>query len=125
MADLNLAVKEIMTFVPSGSKYDACLGFYQDLGFSVDWKSDDLAILRIDRFRFFLQKFENMEMQSNFMMNLEVENVEDWWIKIEELNLSERYEGVRVKAPQVYPWGKKEIHLIDPAGVLWHIAIRV
>jgi uncharacterized glyoxalase superfamily protein PhnB len=114
-----------MTFVPSGSKYDECLGFYQDLGFSVDWKSDDLAILRINRFRFFLQKFENKEMQSNFMMNLEVENVEDWWIKVEELNLSERYEGVRTKAPQVYPWGKKEIHLIDPAGVLWHIAVRV
>ena len=33
-----------------------------------------------------------------------------------------RYEGVRAAKPRVYPWGLREINLIDPAGVLWHIA---
>ncbi|MDB5104807.1 MAG: Glyoxalase/bleomycin resistance protein/dioxygenase [Fibrobacteres bacterium] len=125
MANLNLKVKEMMTFVPSGSDFPLALEFYRDLGFEVDWESDELALVRIETFRFFLQKLENKEMQGNFMMNLEVENVEDWWTKIESLRLQDKYKGIRLKAPQVYPWGKKEIHLIDPAGVLWHIAIRV
>ena len=125
MESLNLKVKEMMTFVPSGKNFELAIQFYQDLGFEVDWKSDELAIIRIESFRFFLQKFENQEMQNNFMMNLEVENVDDWWEKIEALKLKEKYSGIRLKAPEIYPWGKKEIHLIDPAGVLWHIAIRV
>jgi len=125
MENLNLKVKEMMTFVPSGSNYELAIQFYQDLGFEVDWKSDELALIRIEAFRFFLQKFENKEMQNNFMMNLEVESVEDWWKKIEGLKLKEKYPGIKLKAPETYPWGKKEIHLIDPAGVLWHIAIRV
>ena len=124
MEGLNLKVKELMTFVPSGSNFELSLQFYQDLGFEVDWKSEELAIMRIESFRFFLQKFENKEMQSNFMMNLEVENVDDWWKKIESLKLKDKYQGISLKAPEVYPWGKKEIHLIDPAGVLWHIAMR-
>ena len=125
MENLNLKVKEMMTFVPSGNNYELAIAFYKDLGFEVDWKSEDLAIIRIGGFRFFLQKFENNELQANFMMNLDVENVEDWWTKIESLKLREKYKGIIMKAPEVYPWGKKEIHLTDPAGVLWHIAIRV
>jgi catechol 2,3-dioxygenase-like lactoylglutathione lyase family enzyme len=120
----NLRVKEMMTFVPSGSDYELSLRFYQDLGFQADWKSDELAILRIESFRFFLQKFENREMQGNFMMNLEVENVDDWWKNLAGLKLQEKYPAVKLKPPELYPWGKKEIHLIDPAGILWHIASR-
>lgn len=123
MSGADFRVKESMTFVPSGKEYGKEIEFYEDLGFHADWKSEDLALLRIGSFRFFLQKFENQEMQNNFMMNLEVENLDDWWSRIEGLNLADRYKGVRMKAPQDYPWGKREIHLISPAGVLWHIAV--
>jgi uncharacterized glyoxalase superfamily protein PhnB len=30
-----------------------------------------------------------------------------------------------MKSPQDYPWGKREIHLIGPDGVLWHIATGI
>lgn len=125
MNDSNLKVKEIMAFVPSGKNFPLTLQFYRDLGFEVDWESEDLAILRKDSCRFFLQKFENEEMQKNFMMNLEVEDVDAWWQKIQASGLKEKYEGVRMKPPQDYPWGKREIHLIGPDGVLWHIATRI
>jgi uncharacterized glyoxalase superfamily protein PhnB len=119
------AAKEIMAFVPSGPDYRLTLQFYQDLGFTADWVSDDLAVLRKDACRFFLQNFANQEMQSNFMMNLEVEDLDAWWAKIQSAGLMEKYPGTRAKPPQDYPWGKREIHLIGPDGVLWHIAVRI
>jgi catechol 2,3-dioxygenase-like lactoylglutathione lyase family enzyme len=123
MESPNLKIKEIMAFVPSGKDYEQALRFYLDLGFEADFKSDDLALLRMGAYRFFLQKFENAGLQGNFMMNMEVENLDDWWARIESLDLKERYPGTRLKGPTTYPWGKREIHLIDPAGVLWHIAV--
>lgn len=121
----NLGVRDLMTFVPSGAEYEKELRFYQDLGFQVDWKSDELAVLRMGTWRFFLQNFANKEMQGNFMMNLDVEDLDAWWRKIEGMKLSEHHPGARAKAPADYPWGKREIHLITPAGVLWHIAVPV
>lgn len=119
----NLKVKELMTFVPSGSGYHREIKLYEALGFTVVWKSEEISILRIGAFRFFLQNFENKELQENFMMDLEVENLDHWWDKISSLDLPGKFPGARVKAPEDYPWGKREIHLITPAGVLWHIAV--
>ena len=125
MNSLNLSVKEIMAFVPSGKNYRMAIDFYKDLGFEVDWDSEELAIIRKGTSRFYLQNFANEEMQKNFMMNIEVENLNDWWQKIESSRIKEKYEGVRVMPPKDYPWGKREIHLIGPGGVLWHIATRI
>jgi hypothetical protein len=118
----NLKVKELMTFVPSGKDYKNEIRFYSDLGFTLHWTSDELSVLKIENFGFYLQNFENTEMQSNFMMDLEVEDLDAWWSKIQKMKISEKYQGASAKAPQDYPWGKREIHLITPARVLWHIA---
>lgn len=125
MEALNLHVKEVMAFVPSGKDYELSLRFYQDMGFVIDWKSDDLALVRIGAFRFFLQNFENRNMQDNFMMNVEVADLDAWWEKLSGANLPEKYPGVSVKPPQVFPWGKREINVRDPAGICWHIAVPV
>lgn len=125
MDEQNLKVKDLMTFVPSGSNYQREIEFYEALGFIVGWKSEELALLKVGNFRFFLQNFENKEMQNNFMMNLDVENLDHWWSKINGLHLPEKFPGTKAKAPEDYPWGKREIHLITPAGVLWHIAVPI
>ena len=59
------------------------------------------------------------------MFHLMVEDLDAWWQWIQEKDLCHRYEGVKAKAPQDYPWGLREIHLIDPSGVLWHIAQKI
>src|SRR5439155_1026832 len=119
MGNLNLEVKEIRAFIPSGKGYEQAIQFYLDIGFELDWKSESISIIRKNTCRFFLQNYPNDWIQNNFMMALEVENLDDWWIKLSGLDLEKRYAGVRLKAPQNYPWGKREIHLIDPCGVLW------
>jgi hypothetical protein len=117
--------KELMAFVPSGKDYGLSLRFFQDLGFTVSWKSDEMAVLRKDACCFFLQNYHNQEMQDNFMMNLDVEDLEEWWTMIQAADLENKYPGVRVKPPQTFPWGKREINIADPAGVCWHIGVKV
>ena len=37
-----------------------------------------------------------------------------------EIDLAANF-GVRPPTPpKLYPWGLREVHVIDPAGVLWH-----
>ena len=122
-SNLNLRAKEILTFVPSGPHYDLAIRFYQEIGFQVDWKSDTEAILNKDGCRFFLQNLSHNWGKGNFMMELAVEDLDDWWDMLIGLDL-EKYPEVKLKAPTDYPWGKREIHLIDPCNVLWHISTK-
>lgn len=121
----SLQANEIMAFVPSGKDYPLAIEFYTDLGFSIDYRSDELTVMRKDKCRFYHQNFALEQMQKNFMMNLDVEDLDAWWAQIQSAGLGEKYPGTRFVAPKDYPWGKREIHMIDPAGVLWHIAVRV
>jgi uncharacterized glyoxalase superfamily protein PhnB len=120
---MSLVAKEIKTFVPAGRDYETSLRFYEELGFKIEWKSPELALLAIDQCRFFLQNLFVEEMQRNFMMSLDVEDLDAWWAHLTRLDLEKRYPGTKLRAPEDYPWGMREIHLIDAAGVLWHIAV--
>ena len=123
METVNLKAKEVLTFIPSGKNYSRAIEFYHEIGFQSDWKTDDYCRFRKDSCRFILQNNPNNWGKDNFMMILEVENLEDWWSHLERLELLKKYEGVKLKAPQNYPWGNREIHLIDPCEVLWHISV--
>ncbi len=95
--------------------------FYEDLGFEVNWKSDDLTEIKVGEYAFLLQNYYQEDWASNFMLQLMVEDLNAWWEHIQINQLESNYPGVKTKAPEDYPWGLREIHLIDPSGVLWHI----
>ena len=120
---MNLRAKEILTFIPSVVDYQTARRFYVEIGFEIDYEDGSLAILRKGRCRFFLQNNSNNWIEGNFMMVLNVEDLDAWWKHLVGHNLTSRYEGVKLRAPEVYPWGNREIHMIDPSGVLWHIAV--
>lgn len=117
----NLKVIALRVFVPA-KDYDDSTRFYEDLGFEVAWAADEVKEMRIEGFSFLLQNYYQKDWADNFMMQLKVADLDAWWELIVEKDLVARYEGVRAAAPKIYPWGLREIHLIDPAGVLWHIA---
>ena len=116
-------VVNLMTFVPA-KDYGLSTRFYQDLGFRLSWQSDELEEFEIGGFAFLLQNHYVADWADNFMMHLMVGDLDTWWRRIQEQDLVGRYPGVRAIPPQDYPWGLREIHLIDPSGVLWHIAQR-
>lgn len=120
MNALNLAPVDIRAFVPARD-FEQSKQFYQALGFTMPWSSDDLAQLRCGECSFLLQKFHVQAHSDNFMMHMLVENVDDWFAQVQAQGLVERF-GARVMPPEDRPWGHRDFVLIDPTGVLWRIA---
>ena len=96
--------------------------FYEALGFEKTLDSE-VAIFNAGSGGFILQRSWALEWANNCMMQLMVDDLDAWWARIEALDLPGRF-GTRVRGPQMEPWGLREVHVIDPAGVLWHIAER-
>lgn len=115
-------LRSLKPFIPSGRDFALAKAFFRDLGFAVNWEAEGLAELQLGEATFLLQDFHNQEMQDNLMMMVGVEDLDAWWARIRESGVASRYPGVRAKEPTEYPWGQREIHLVDPAGVCWHFA---
>jgi hypothetical protein len=111
-------------FIPSGKDYGLAQTFFEALGFEKIYSDNGLSIFRIGELEFFLQNFHNEGFQSNFMVELQVEDLDGWWTKIQKIVQNDAF-PVKAKEPAFYPWGKREIHLIDPAGVCWHLSEKV
>jgi catechol 2,3-dioxygenase-like lactoylglutathione lyase family enzyme len=114
---------EIKAFVPA-KDFELSKRFYQDLGFTLKWNSDELAYFCHDNCAFFLQNFYSKDHAENFMMHLLVNHVDDWWERVQQQNISQKY-GVQCSTPEQRPWCMRDFVLSDPTGVLWRIAENV
>ncbi|QYR19370.1 hypothetical protein KZ483_15680 [Paenibacillus sp. sptzw28] len=112
---------KLRPFIPSGEDYSLAQSFFEELGFKKLYSDNGVSIFQMGELEFFLQNFHNQEFQNNFMIDLLVEDLDDWWMHIQAAELEKKY-PIKLKEPDLYPWGKREIHLIDPAGVCWHIS---
>jgi hypothetical protein len=112
--------KSLYPFVPSGPRFELSIAFFCELGFTKEWQHDGLAGLRFGGAYFLLQNIDVPEWQKNQMIVIEVDDLDAWWASIESKKLGEKYEGVKLKPPANFPWGR-EVHVIDPGGVCWHI----
>jgi catechol 2,3-dioxygenase-like lactoylglutathione lyase family enzyme len=119
----NMATVEIKAFVPARD-FAVSRRFYQDLGFTLAWSSDNLAYLRHGHSSFLLQNFYNKEHAGNFMMHLLVEDVEAWWQHVEAQKLTGKY-GVTAEPPADRAWGMRDFVIVDPTGVLWRIGTNI
>ena len=117
-----MLLSSLKPFVPSGADFAKAKDFFRDLGFQVKWEAEGLAELELGNAAFLLQDLHNPEMQDNFMLFVSVDDLDAWWQHIRRSGVLDRYNHVRAKEPTDYPWGQREIHLIDPAGVCWHFA---
>jgi hypothetical protein len=117
-----MTITALKPFIPSGKDFAAARSFFVDLGFTVNWEGQGLAELQLGAAVFLLQDFHNPTVQENLMMFVRVDDLDAWWRHLQDCGVLERYPGVRAKAPTLYPWGMREVHLIDPAGVCWHFA---
>jgi predicted enzyme related to lactoylglutathione lyase len=107
-------------FVPSGADFKLALDFFAELGFEKAWEHDGLAGLRYGGAYFMLQTIDVPEWQKNQMITFEVDDLDLYWSEIGAKDLAQRFAGVKLKPPTDFAWGR-EIHIIDPAGVCWHV----
>ncbi|QDQ28686.1 glyoxalase [Chitinimonas arctica] len=117
-------ILELKPFIPSRD-FAASLRFYHDLGFTESWRAEDLAELRLGQAAFLLQDFYRKDWAQNCMLHLLVEDVNDWWRRIKSGELLDQHPGSRAMPPEDKPWGLRQFSLVDPSGVLWHIAQKL
>jgi len=97
--------------------------FYKTLGF-VKLLDGDVAICKAGSTTFILQNYYQKDWAENFIMQLNVDDLDDWWTHIEGLDLPGKFNVQPPKAPAMQPWGLRVAYVFDPSGVLWHIAQR-
>jgi hypothetical protein len=107
-------------FVPSGPSFATALDFFAELGFEKQWEHDGLAGLRFGGAYFLLQDIDVPEWQKNQMITFEVTDLDAYWSDLESKDLPGKFPGVKLRPPTDFPWGR-EIHVIDPGGVCWHV----
>jgi hypothetical protein len=115
-----LSAVSLLPFVPSGKDYDTSRRLFAELGFEEAWEHNGYAEFRNGNAQFILQKFDNAQFAENFMVRLNVENLDKWWEVVSAKELGTKYSGVRINPPKVFPWGR-EVSFIDLAGVCWHV----
>lgn len=107
-------------FLPSGPDFARAIEFFARLGFTEDWQGDGYAGLRFGEAFFILHDINVPEWQQNQMVVYEVPDLMAYWISLAEQELAEHFPMAKIKPPTEYPWGR-EIHIIDLAGVCWHV----
>jgi len=122
MAQIPTGTELARPFVPT-KDFDLSKAFYEALGFEKVFDGE-VAIFRIGSSGLILQRYYQKDWAENFMMQLAVDDLDAWWLHIESLDLPGQF-GVRPpRAPAMQPWGIREAYLVDPCGVLWHVAQR-
>ena len=111
---------EIRAMVPA-QDFVLSQRFYADVGFEAEFSRDGLAGFRLGNCSFLLQDFFVAEHASNLVMVLNLPDLAAFWQGLQRRGLVERY-GVRAEPPQQRPWGRIDMTLTDPSGVLWRIA---
>lgn len=109
-------------FLP-GKDFALSKRFYEALGFE-KVHDGEVAIFNAGAGGFILQNYYQKDWAENFMMHLMVDDLDAWWAHIESLDLPARFGVSAPKAPSMQNWGLRVAYVVDPSGVLWHIAQR-
>jgi uncharacterized glyoxalase superfamily protein PhnB len=123
-----------MSTVPSGTErarpflptkdLDLSTRFYEALGFAKVLDGGDVVIFNAGSGGFILQRAYEKEWAENCMMQLMVDDLDAWWAHLVALDLKSRFGVPAPKPPAMQPWGLRIAYVIDPTGVLWHVAQR-
>ncbi|OOG75521.1 glyoxalase [Flavobacterium sp. A45] len=116
---MNHKAKSIRPFI--GSKdFGISRRFYQDLGFKEIILAPNFSYFETKGIGFYLQEAYVKDWIDNTMLFLEVEDVNQFWNELLELDLPAKYENIKLVPIREMHWGK-ECFIHDPSGILWHI----
>ena len=108
----------LQPFIPSGNNFEAAKNLFVDLGFNITWDAGNYMGFEKDECKFILQKYDNKAFAENLMINVRVNDIQEFRTSVIEKQIPEKY-GIRIGEITHQPYGK-EVNLIDMAGVCWH-----
>ena len=110
--------KSIRPFI--GAKdYDLSRSFYRDLGFQERILFPEMSLFSTGQIGFYLQNAYVQDWIDNSMIFLEVDDVDRHRKELAALDLTTKYQGVRITSIRNHDWGR-EYFMHDPSGILWH-----
>lgn len=98
--------------------------FYEALGLEKLVDGDDVAIFAAGSGGFLLTDSHHENLDGMLMMQLMVDDLDAWWAHIDGLDLRARFGVPAPRAPALQPWGLRIAYVVDPCGILWHVAQR-
>jgi catechol 2,3-dioxygenase-like lactoylglutathione lyase family enzyme len=110
--------KSIRPFI-GAKNYTISRKFYQDLGFEESIISPDMCYFKTKEMGFYLQDAYVKDWIDNLMIFMEVDDVYRFWNELVALNLTAKYENVKLTPVRELAWGR-ECFVHDPSGILWH-----
>lgn len=120
--NVELTATDVKVFVPA-KDYQQSLAFYKRLGWKVLADHDGgLAELELANVRLFLQNYYQKHWANNFMIYINVTDVQAWYQHVQQIIASGDFPKVRVKEPEQQSYGDRVCFVWDPSGVLLHIA---
>lgn len=93
--------------------------FYLELGFQENILTPNMSYFYSEGIGFYLQDAYVKDWIDNTMVFMEVKDVHRFWKELLGLDLTARYEDVRLVPVREDYWGR-ECFLHDPSGILWH-----
>jgi catechol 2,3-dioxygenase-like lactoylglutathione lyase family enzyme len=105
-------------FLPTRD-FEKSKAFYEAFGFR-KVSDGEVAIFAIGGSGFILQQY--YQEGANHMMHLMVDDLDAWWKRIETLDLPNAFGTPAPQPPAMQPWALRVAYVVDPAGVLWHVA---
>ncbi|WP_309608809.1 glyoxalase [Flavobacterium sp.] len=115
---MNNQIKSIRPFI-GAKNYELSRSFYCDLGFKENILSTGMSYFDMNGFGFYLQNAYVKDWVENTMVFMEVTNAEHFWTQLVKLELTSKYENVKLVPIRDMDWGN-ECFLHDPSGILWH-----
>ena len=107
-------VIDLKAFIPS-KNYEVSKSFYAEIGFSSQYVSEDLTLFQNGDCCFFLQRFYNEELASNFMLQICVSDIHGAHHLCSNSQHKTKITGIQQES-----WGKV-FYLWGPVGELLHI----
>jgi len=103
--------------------FDLSKRFYEALGFEKALDGE-VAIFNAGSGGFILQRYYQKDWAENFVVQLMVDDLDEWWAHVVALDLPAKFGVQPPKPPAMQPWGLRTAYVYDPCGVLRHVAER-
>ena len=111
-----LSIRNMKPYVPA-KDFEEAKRFYSALGFHYTEGWGGTADFELNGRAFRLQNYYVKDWADNFMILLDVDDVEAWHSRVQAIIEEGSFPAVRMKAPEQVD-GATVLHVIDPSGVL-------
>lgn len=113
---MSLTINELVVYTPA-KDFEVSKAFYSALGFQLTEGFGGTMDCRLGNVVFRLQNYYVKDWANNFMIKLDVDDVDEWYRHVKNVLAENKYADARCAEPEMVG-GARLLHVVDPSGVL-------